>query len=168
MEKMQEHLAEWLRDAHAAEKQASTMLSGTASRLSRYPEFSEGLRQHGQMSDRQAKDLEECLNRLGESTSAIKQLTGQVTAFGQTLSGLVVGDEVMKAALAISTFAEMEISSYKILVAAANLCGRGEVASLCERLLQEEETFLRWMDQQIPTLTAEYLHREEADSTARP
>ena len=75
MEKMQEHLVEWLRDAHAAEKQASTMLSGTASRLSRYPEFSEGLRQHGQMSDRQAKDLEECLSRLGEGTSAIKPTT---------------------------------------------------------------------------------------------
>lgn len=166
MEKMQKHLAEWLRDAHAAEKQASTMLSGTANQLSRYPEFSEGLRQHGTMSGRQADDLEECLSQMGESISAIKDLAGQVTAVGQTLSGLVVGDEVMKAALAISTYTEMEMSSYKILIAAANAAGKPDIATVCERLLQEEEGFARWLDQQLPTLTAEYLRREEADSTA--
>lgn len=166
MEKMQKHLAEWLRDAHAAEKQASTMLSGTANQLSRYPEFSEGLRQHGTMSGRQADDLEECLGQMGESISAIKDLAGQVTAVGQTLSGLVVGDEVMKAALAISTYTEMEMSSYKILIAAANAAGKPDIATVCERLLQEEEGFARWLDQQLPTLTAEYLRREEADSTA--
>lgn len=168
MEKMQEHLAEWLRDAHASEKQASTMLSGTASRLSRYPEFSEGLRQHSEMSARQAEDLEECLRQIGEGTSAIKQLTGQVTAIGQTLSGLIVGDEIMKAALAISSYAEMEISSYKILIAAANACGKPDIAALCERLLQEEESFQRWVEQMIPPLTSEYLRREEADSAAAP
>lgn len=166
MEKMQKHLADWLRDLHAAEKQASTMLSGTASQLARYPEFSEGLRQHSEMSTRQADDLEQCLSQMGEGTSAIKQLTGQLTAVGQTLSGLVVGDEVMKAALAISSFAKMEMSSYKILIAAANSAGKPDVATLCERLLQEEEAFARWLDQQLPTLTAEYLRREEADSAA--
>src|SRR3546814_9707978 len=92
MEKMKEHLLEWLRDAHAAEEQAKTMLSGTADRVERYPQFSAGLRRHADVSDRQAQELEQCLNRLGGGTSVIKQLTGKVTAIGQTLSGLVTGD----------------------------------------------------------------------------
>lgn len=168
-EKMQEHLIEWLRDAHAAEKQAKTMLSGTADRLERYPQFSAGLRQHAEQSGRQADQLEQCLSGLGENTSLIKQVTGKVTAVGQTLSGLVVGDEVIKAALAISTYAEMEISSYRILIAAAQACGASHVATVCERLLNEKLEFHRWIEQQLPTLTEEYLRREErASSSAAP
>lgn len=165
-EKMREHLVEWLRDAQAAERQAETMLSGTADRLERYPQFSAGLRQHSEASGRQASELEQCLSRLGETTSAIKQMTGQVTAVGQTLSGLIVGDEVIKAALAISTFAEMEISSYRILIAAANACGETEVVQQCEQLLNEEMDFHHWIERQLPMLTQEYLEREETASTS--
>src|SRR3546814_8938728 len=72
MEKMKEHLLEWLRDAHAAEEQAKTMLSGTADRVERYPQFSAGLRRHADVSERQAQELEQCLNRLGGGTSVIR------------------------------------------------------------------------------------------------
>ena len=168
-EKMQEHLVEWLRDAHAAERQAKTMLSGTADRLERYPQFSAGLRQHSEQSGRHADELERCLTQLGENTSMVKQITGQVTAFGQTLSGLVVGDEVIKAGLAISTYAEMEISSYRILIAAANACGAAQVASACQRLLDEKIEFHHWVEQQLPALTEEYLRRDQmASSSAAP
>src|SRR3546814_8670851 len=81
--------------------------------------------------------LEQCLNRLGGGTSVIKQLTGKVTAIGQTLSGLVTGDEIIKAALTVSTYAQMEISSYRILIAAANATGSSDVAAMSERMLAE-------------------------------
>ena len=101
--------------------------------------------------------------------SQSRTITGKVTAVGQTLSGLVVGDEVIKAALAISTYAEMEISSYRILVAAAKTCGATEAAALCERLLNEKMEFHHWIEQQLPTLTEEYLRREEmASGSAAP
>ena len=58
-------------------------------------------------------------------------MTGQITAFAQSLSGYVVGDEPVKAVLATSTFAQMEVSSYRILVAAAQAVNLGEVATLC-------------------------------------
>src|SRR3546814_2487628 len=129
MEKMKEHLLEWLRDAHAAEEQAKTMLSGTADRVERYPQFSAGLRRHADVSERQAQELEQCLNRLGGGTSVIKQLTGKVTAIGQPLSGLVTGDEIIKDALAVSTYAQMEISYYRILIAAEHATAPSEVAA---------------------------------------
>src|SRR3546814_18816669 len=96
------------------------MLSGTADRVERYPQFSAGLRRHADVSERQAQELEQCLNRLGGGTSVIKQLTGTVTAIGQTLSGLVTGDEIIKAALAVSTYAQLDITYSRILIAPAN------------------------------------------------
>lgn len=156
-----ERLIEWLRDAHAAEQQAHTMLTGVARRLPNYPEFSTGLQQHGERSGHQAEQLKTCLSQLGEGPSLVKNLVGQLTAIGQTLSGLVVGDEVIKAALAISTFAHMEVASYRILAAAAQTAGETMVAESCDFLLAEEVAFADWVDQQLPSLTAEYLHREE-------
>src|SRR3546814_4992868 len=78
MEKMKEHLLEWLRDAHAAEEQAKTMLSGTADRVERYPQFSAGLRRHADVSERQAQELEQCLNRLGGGTSRSEEHTSEL------------------------------------------------------------------------------------------
>src|SRR3546814_19059872 len=91
------------------------------------------------------------------------------TAIGQKLSGLVAGAENSKAALAVSTYAQMEIASYRILIAAANATGSSGVAVKSERMLAEKEEFAEWVDQQIPILTAEFLRRDEtADATAAP
>ena len=119
----EERLNEWLRDAHAAEEQAHSMLTGAAGHLDDYPEFKTRLHQHGELSERQAQLLKECLSTRGESTSLVKGLAGKVIALGQTVSGLVVGDEVVKAALAIATFTQMEVASYRILIAAAETVG---------------------------------------------
>ena len=165
MATVRERLNEWLRDAHATERQAGSMLSGTADRNSDYPEFSERLRQQAQTSERHAEILEECLGRRGSSSSTIKDLTGQVTAFGQTISGIIFGDEVMKAALAIATFARMQASSDRILVAAAKQDGDEATMRACETLLGNNDEFARWAEGQLGSLTARYL---EAETTAKP
>lgn len=163
----EERLNEWLRDAHAAEEQAHSMLTGAAGHLDDYPEFKTRLHQHGELSERQAQLLKECLSTRGESTSLIKGLAGKVIALGQTVSGLVVGDEVVKAALAIATFTQMEVASYRILIAAAETVGDGATRQICERILAEEEEFARWLDQQLGPLTSQYLGRREAPSAAK-
>jgi ferritin-like metal-binding protein YciE len=162
-----ERLVEWLRDAHAAEEQAQTFMRGTADRIKSYPEFSARLHQHGELSGRQAERVKECLSRLGESPSLMKQLGGRITAVGQTLSGLVVGDEIMKAALATATFAQMEVSSYRILATAAEAAGESTITEACETVLAEEVEFLDWLEQQLPSLTDEYLRREDTGARAK-
>jgi ferritin-like metal-binding protein YciE len=152
-----ERVVEWLRDAHAAEEQAHTMLSRTAHQVEGHPQFRQGLEQHADLSKGQALRLKDCLEELDESTSAVKTFTGQVTAFAQTMSGYVVGDEPVKAVLATSTFAQMEVSSYRILVAAAVAARLDEVAGLCRSLLEEETAFARWLEQQTDVVTREYL-----------
>jgi ferritin-like metal-binding protein YciE len=155
-----ERLIEWLRDAHAAEEQAEKMLSGTARQMDHDPEFRQALERHAAESEQQAQRLKECLHRLGEDTSLMKQLAGQFMAMGQTLSGYVVGDQPAKAALAIATFAQMEVTSYRILVAAAESAGETEIARTCEMLLAQEVDFSDWIDHETPQIVRRYLDRE--------
>lgn len=162
-----ERLVEWLRDAHATEEQAETMLKGTAGRIDNYPMFKERLEEQARIAARHAEELKQCLSDLGEGPSMVKDMTGKVTAIGQTLSGLVVGDEVVKAALATETFAQMEVASYRILITAAETAGEPRVQSMCEHLLADEVEFADWLEQQLPDLTAQYLARESAGVTAK-
>ena len=73
-----EQLVISLRDAHAMEKQAETMLKGQASRLEHYPELRARIQQHVEETQAQARLVGECLEQLGEDTSAIKDAGGSV------------------------------------------------------------------------------------------
>jgi ferritin-like metal-binding protein YciE len=157
-----ERLVEWLRDAHSTEEQAKTMLKGTARQMREYPQFEQRLQEQAEIAARHAVDLERCLADLGESPSMVKEMTGKFVGVAQTLSGLVVGDEVMKAALATETFAQMEAASYRILVSAAEAAGEPQIRSSCERMLADEVDFAGWVDQQLPMLTTQYLYREQS------
>ncbi|TIQ91283.1 MAG: DUF892 family protein, partial [Mesorhizobium sp.] len=46
MSETREWLVQWLRDAHAMEEQAETMLNGQLSRLESYPELRERISLH--------------------------------------------------------------------------------------------------------------------------
>jgi ferritin-like metal-binding protein YciE len=54
MASAEERLMEWLRDAHAAEEQAETMLSGMARRIENYPDLRARIEQHIGETQRQA------------------------------------------------------------------------------------------------------------------
>src|SRR5918998_1082082 len=115
----EERLMEWLRDAHAAEEQAETMLSGVAGRIENYPQLKARLEQHLQETKRHAELVRGCIERRGGSTSMIKDAGAKMIAMGQAMSGMFVGDEVMKGTIANAAFEAMEISSYRILIATA-------------------------------------------------
>jgi len=161
MAKAEERLMEWLRDAHAAEEQAETMLSGFANRLEHYPELKERVQAHVKETQRQAKRVKECIERRDGSTSVLKTAGAKIMGLGQALSGIFVGDEVVKGALAISAFEAMEIASYKILVSAAQKVGDAETATVCGQILREEEAMADWMEKNIEGITGKYLRLEE-------
>ncbi len=161
MASAEERLMEWLRDAHAAEQQAETMLSGTAQRLENYPELRSRLEQHMRETQRQAELIRGCIERRGGGTSLIKDTGGKLMAMGQAMSGLFVGDEVMKASIASYAFEAMEIASYRTLIATADMVGDQETKRVCEQILHEEEAMADWLEQNLPTLTQKYLRLEE-------
>src|SRR3954462_894596 len=96
MPESREWLIQWLRDAHAMEEQAETMLSGQLSRIENYPELSDRIRMHVEETKEQAVRLKTCLDGLDEASSTLKDAGAKLMATAQSLSGIFAGDEVMK------------------------------------------------------------------------
>jgi ferritin-like metal-binding protein YciE len=119
MVKAEDRLMHWLRDAHAAEEQAETMLNGMSRRTQNYPKLKARIDQHIQETTRQAERVRGCIERRGGGTSTIKDTAARMVALGQAMSGMFVGDEVMKGSIASYAFEAMEIASYNILIATA-------------------------------------------------
>ncbi|WP_419694663.1 ferritin-like domain-containing protein [Mesorhizobium muleiense] len=159
-----EWLVQWLKDAHAMEEQAETMLNGQLNRLESYPELRERIRLHLDETKGHAARLGTCLERLGEDTSALKDAGGKLLAMAQSLSGVFAGDEVMKGSLASYTFEHMEIASYTILIATAESLGETEIARTCEENLREEEAMAEWLQNKLPATTEQFLARSASDS----
>jgi ferritin-like metal-binding protein YciE len=162
----QEHLLAWLRDAHAMEEQAETLLTSQISRLKHYPDLRRKLEEHLEETKRQAKLVDDCIQRLGGDSSAVKDAMGKMVAMGQGLSGLFVDDEVIKGSLASYTFEHMEIASYTILVAAAEACGDTTTAAICSRILKEEQAMAQWLADHTPQLVRAFLQLDETPGIA--
>jgi ferritin-like metal-binding protein YciE len=56
MPEAHEWMIQWLRDAHAMEEQAQTMLSGQVSRIENYPELKDRISKHLEETKGQAAD----------------------------------------------------------------------------------------------------------------
>lgn len=164
MSESREWLIQWLRDAHAMEEQAETMLSGLLSRLDNYPELSDRLQLHLDETKVQASRLKTCLDLIGADTSTLKDAGGKLMATAQTISGVFAGDEVMKGSLASYTFEHMEIASYTILIAAAEAAGESDVARICEQNRQEEVAMATWLKNNLESTTTKFLSRAETES----
>jgi ferritin-like metal-binding protein YciE len=163
MSEVREWLVQWLRDAHAMEEQAETMLNAQLSRLESYPELSDRIRLHVEETQQQAERLKTCLDSLGEGSSTIKDTGGKLMAMVQSLSGVFAGDEVMKGSLASYTFEHMEIASYTILIAAARSLNETEIVRVCEENLREEMAMAEWLANNLPATAEQFLARAETE-----
>lgn len=163
MTKPKTRLLHWLRDAHAMEEQAVTMLNAEIRRLSDHPEIKAQLERHLAQSEHQRERLEACIERHNGGASAVKDTMAKLTGLGQAMSGLVVGDEVVKACLALYTFEHLEIGSYRILVRTAEAMGDEETKQVCLDILREEEAMAAWLEERLGSVTADYLAGELAE-----
>jgi ferritin-like metal-binding protein YciE len=157
----QENLLDWLRDAHAMEQQAEKMLRAQSERLEHYPKLKTRIDFHIQETLGQQKLIEECLSRLGGSSSTIKDITGKLMAFGQAVGGSLMSDEVIKGAMAGYVFENVEIASYTVLIAAAKAAGDTLTQAACEEILPQEQTMAEWLLEHLPELTQAFLARSE-------
>lgn len=166
MSDRREWLIQWLRDAHAMEQQAETMLNAQLGRLENYPELRQRIEQHVEETKGQAERLRAILDNRADGSSAIKDASGKLMAMAQSFSGVFAGDEVMKGSLASYTFEHMEIASYRILIAAAEQLGEGDIVRACEENLREELAMADWLKDHIGPTTRTFLARREAGSDA--
>lgn len=61
-----------------------------------------------------------------------------MVAFGQSVSGMFAGDEVVKGAMAGYVFENMEIASYTVLIAAAQAAGDEQTENVCRQIIAQE------------------------------
>lgn len=158
-----EHYHDWLRDAHAMEKQAESMLESMASRIDNYPDVRARIEQHLTETKQQINVLEEILDRNDISRSMLKDSMSKMMAFGQSVGGIMTSDEIVKGSISGYVFEQFEIACYTSLLAAARKAG--DVASIpaIESILAEEQRMADWLIQHIPDTTEQFLLRSDAD-----
>lgn len=167
MTNKQETLIQWLRDAHAMEEQAETMLKAQAERLDHYPELRTQIEDHIVETQGHAQLVKSCIKRLGSDTSSLKDTAAKFTAAMQGFGGMFAGDEVVKGVMASYTFEYFEISAYTALIAAAEEAGDAQTAETCSTILDEEQGMANWLEEQLPEITKKYLSLEEAGAQAK-
>lgn len=155
-------LIAWLRDAHAMEEQALTMLNAQRNRLVDYPDLRARIDRHVEETEGQAQAVADILSRLDAAPSSMKDFTGKFTAAMQGLGGATMSDEVVKGAIASHAFEHLEIASYKALIAAAEACGELDAARTLRPILDQEIEMANWLAEHLPATVRTHLDRAEA------
>ncbi|EBK7038216.1 ferritin-like domain-containing protein [Salmonella enterica] len=158
-----EHYHDWLRDAHAMEKQAESMLESMASRIENYPDIKARIEQHISETKHQITMLEEVLDRNGISRSVLKDSMSKMAAMGQSIGGMFPSDEIVKGSISGYVFEQFEIACYTSLLAAAKKAGDTASIPTIEAILKEEMQMADWLIKHIPHTTEQFLLRSEAD-----
>lgn len=168
MAHMQDHYAHWLRDAHAMEEQAISMLSAQAKRIENYPLLKARIEQHLSETQGHEQALRTLLEKLPTGRSSLlKDATGRVAAMLQAMTGALTQDEVVKGAMASYAFEHIEIATYRVLIAAADEVGEAEAKAVFEQILQEEIAMAVWLQDNLDDTTRLFLMRDERDLQAK-
>lgn len=167
MTDVRETFLDWLRDAHAMEAQAETMLTAQINRLDSYPALKMRMEQHLRETEGQRDALGTLIDSLGDGSSFVKDAMGKVMAAGQGLSGVFAADEVMKGSLAAYAFESLEIATYTSLIAAAEELGETQAVSVLTPILEEERAMAAWLGENVGPLTRSFLARQDSDLSAK-
>jgi ferritin-like metal-binding protein YciE len=156
-----------LRNAHAMEKQALSIMNPQVERIENYPELSSQLRRHIGETEGQIDRLETILERLDEDPSAIKDTVMGAVGGLAALGHATAGDEILKNSFANFAFENYEIAAYTSLISLARASGETEAIPLLEQNLQEEESMAQWLESNIEAVTEQYVSLRAAGDEAK-
>ena len=156
-----------LKNAHAMENQALSIMKPQASRIENYPDVEAQLQKHIAETEGQIVRLDAILESLGEDKSSLKDmalsLAGTFAAVGHT----VAPDEILKNSMANFAFENFEIAAYKSLIALAEASGNDAAVDDLEASLNEELDMAEWLDANIEAVTLQFAAFKEAGETAK-
>ncbi|WP_075292847.1 ferritin-like domain-containing protein [Pararhizobium arenae] len=156
-----------LRNAHAMENQALSIMKPQLERIENYPEVAAKLEQHIRETEGQIQRLEDILGGLAESHSSLKDMalsfTGAMAAMGHSMAG----DEILKNSFANFAFENFEIAAYKSLLTIAEEGGYTEASTGLQANLREEQAMAVWLDENLANVTLKFLSLKEAGETAK-
>jgi ferritin-like metal-binding protein YciE len=122
-----------LKNAHAMEKQALSIMGPQLERIENYPDVLQRMRQHKLETEGQVRRLEAVLERMGESASGLKDTVMSAVGGLATLGHATAGDEILKNSFANFAFENYEIAAYNSLIALAEAAGEAEAVAPLRR-----------------------------------
>jgi len=155
-----------LRDVHAVEQQALALMNTQVSHLAHYPEVEARLRSHIQETHGQIARVDEMLDRLGESHSAVKDVTMSVSGTLAALGHTFAADEIIKNSFANYAFENFEAASYTGLITMAEAGGFTDAIAGLKQSLGEERAMAEFVIDNLPAITHRFLERRAAGETA--
>lgn len=156
-----------VRNAHAMENQALSILKPQLQRIDSYPEVADRIEAHIRETEGQISRLDEILQSLGETSSTLKDMalsfSGSMAAMGHTMAG----DEILKNSFANFAFEHFEIAAYKSLLLMGDHGGYASATSALAQSLQEEESMAAWLESNLPDVTRRFMSLSEAGEKAK-
>lgn len=156
-----------LKNAHAMENQALSIMKPQVARIENYPEVAAKLEQHIRETELQITRIETVLDSLSEDHSTLKDmalsLTGSMAALGHT----VAGDEILKNSFANYAFENFEIAAYRSLITVAELGGFPAAVAPLTANLDEERAMAAWLNDNLRMVTMRFAALKEAGATAK-
>jgi ferritin-like metal-binding protein YciE len=152
-----ETLLSWLNDAYAMEKNLTQVLENHANDVKDHPDAYRKITEHLEKTKLHADRVEQCIARLGGSTSSFKSVVGTVSGFIHGRTTGVAPDEMVKNALSDYAAEHFEIACYQALIVAARALGQNEIMQTCQEILRDEEEMAGWLEKQLPMMIQEYL-----------
>jgi len=166
-DKTREIFVTGLRNAHAMEKQALSIMRPQVSRIENYPAVAARLQQHITETEEQIARLDQILDGAGESSSTLKDAAlsfmGTMAALGHSMAG----DEIIKNSFANFAFENFEIAAYTSLVTLAEAGGEARALAVLQQNLAEEEAMADWLRQNLPSVTMQFAGLKEAGASAK-
>ncbi len=156
-----------LKNAHAMENQALSIMRPQVARIESYPDVLARLEQHIRETEMQVERLDSLLDAAGADRSALKDtalsFTGMMAAVGHTFAP----DEIIKNSFANFAFENFEIAAYKSLITLATEAGNSNASSVLRQNLDEELDMARWLDSNIEAVTLKYAALRQSGEQAK-
>ena len=155
----------WLNDAYAMENALIQTLENHANHAEGHPQVQSRIQEHIETTRRHADRVQECIERLGGDTSTLKSATAKISGTLQGMSTGAAEDTLVKNALADYASEQFEVASYRALITAAEELGDQETVRACQENLREDEEMARWLEQQLPTVTQEFVRSKAGENS---
>ncbi|PUA29906.1 MAG: hypothetical protein B0W54_05010 [Cellvibrio sp. 79] len=151
----------WLCEANALEKQTERLFEAQAEYYEDYPNIQVSLSAEINHSKHFQKLLVDKIDALDKG-SIITRRDDEFIANTQNVLGMETVDQPVKGVLALHTFTQLEIGTFKILKAAASAENQDDLLLLSESIIMHLEARAAWLEQELDHVTRKYLLRKAA------
>lgn len=155
-----------LRSTRALEHQALALMDRQLDHLASYPDIEQRLRAHRQETEIQIARIDEILDGLDETASAVTDAALSMVGNLAPLAYIFAPDNILRNSFANFAFENYEVASYRSLIATAEIGNFGYAIPLLQQTLDEEVAMAGFCHENLPALTQRYLRLRAAGKTA--